>query len=235
MLKVHKLNKTIQSKQILYDLSFEVKRGEIAIFLGESGVGKSSLFRVLNNLDSYNTGNFSLDEKPFASFEGHQAIGMVFQHFNLFEHLSVEDNIILPLVKSQGKSLSEANRIADTLLKRYQLENKHKIKTQKLSGGQKQRLAIARTVALNPQIICLDEPTSALDPRLTKQVADYLTQLALDGHIVLLTTHDMSLPTQLDATLFLMQNGQITEKAFTKNYYANPSQFPLLQRFLSGC
>ncbi len=155
---------------------------------------------------------------------------MVFQHFNLFEHLSVEENITLPLL-IQKKSKEEAKQIAKGLLKRYGLEDKAEMSSQKLSGGQKQRLAIARSLALNPQIICLDEPTSALDPTLTNQIAQYIKELAQEGRIVLITTHDMSLVDQLEASWFLMREGTIKEHCLAEEYKADSTRFPLLQDF----
>src|SRR5262249_41767823 len=155
-----------------------------------SGVGKSTLLRVLNNLEQYDAGTFYLDDQPLnlATVSKQHTVGMVFQHFDLFEHLSVQDNILLALTKAQHKSHEEALHLAHAELVRFGLEEKASTNVCKLSGGQKQRLALARTLALNPQIVCLDEPTSALDPHLTGQVATYISELAQDGRIVLVAT-----------------------------------------------
>lgn len=236
MFKVRHLSKTIQGKSILNDLCFEVDHGEIGIFLGESGAGKSTLLRVLNNLESCESGEFSLDGVALdvKNVNNDHTVGMVFQHFNLFEHLSVEENITLALTKCKGMSKREALASASALLERYGLLDKAKDRIHKLSGGQKQRLAIARTLALDPKIICLDEPTSALDPRLTAQVAQFITALAADNRIVLLTTHDMHLLEQLDGRLFLMEKGEIIATASKKECVCSPSAHPKLHSFFQG-
>ncbi len=236
MLKVSSLSKNFQKKQILKNLDFEIDHGNIAIFLGESGAGKSTLLRILNNLETFDTGLFTLSGSSLnlAKATGTHTIGMVFQHFNLFEHLSAEDNIILTLIKCKGLDKKEAKLIAHKLLERYELQNHAKSKISSLSGGQKQRLAIARTIAVDPKIICLDEPTSALDPRLTSQVAKFITELAKENRIVILTTHDMNLLEQLDGNLFLMKDGSIIERASKRAYISNQKVYPEIQKFLTG-
>lgn len=236
MFKVQHLSKTIQDKKILRDLSFEIDHGTIAIFLGGSGVGKSTLLRVLNNLERYDNGSFILDGSSLnlANVNHTHTVGMVFQNFNLFEHLTVEDNIILTLTHSKRLCKKEAKEIANRLLERYGLQDKSKAYASQLSGGQKQRLAIARTLSLDPKIICLDEPTSALDPRLTNQVAKFIIELALESRIVILTTHDMNLLEQLDGHLFLMEEGSITESASKGECIASPASYPKLQNFIKG-
>lgn len=236
MFKVKNLNKAVNNKPILRNVNFEVEHGQVAIFLGGSGVGKSTLLRVLNHLEGYETGEFSLDEVPLdlTQVNKNHTVGMVFQHFNLFEHLSVEENITLALMKVKGISKQEAEEIASNLLIRYGLEDKKKSGIHKLSGGQKQRLAIARTLALDPKIICLDEPTSALDPLLTTQVAKSISELAADHRIVLVATHDMQLVKHLDAKIFLMKEGSIVESCLKKDYEEDPTAFPYLQCFLQN-
>lgn len=236
MLKIKNLSKKIQGKTILDDLSFQIAPGSIAIFLGGSGVGKSTLLRVLNNLEGYDSGSFTLENAPLdiKSVNQKHTVGMVFQHFNLFEHLSAEENIMLALTTCKGMEKEKAREIALQFLKRYGLEDKAKMSVHKISGGQKQRLAIARTLALDPKIICLDEPTSALDPRLTAQVAKWMTELAAEGRIVLLTTHDMGLLEFLEGQLFLMEKGSIVESAVKSASGCNFASFPKLHSFLKG-
>jgi polar amino acid transport system ATP-binding protein len=236
MFKVKNLNKLNSGKSILREINFEIDHGRIGIFLGNSGVGKSTLLRVLNNLESYDSGTFSLDGKPFdlKNVNKDHIMGLVFQHFNLFENLSVIDNITLALIKSQKKTKKEANSIAGQLLDRYGLSDKSNSSVNKLSGGQKQRLAIARAIALDTQIICMDEPTSALDPRLTNQVAEYITKLANENRIVLIATHDTNLVSKLKSQLFLMKEGTIAETGFSEDCINNPGAYPLLSNFLSG-
>lgn len=236
MLKVSHLSKTVHNKTILNDVNFEAAHGRISIFLGGSGVGKSTIMRVLNHLEGYDTGTFTLDGVPLnlAHVNHDHTVGMVFQHFNLFDHLNVEENIILPLIKCKNLSREEAKQVSDKLLERYGLFEKAVSSTRRLSGGQKQRLAIARTLAMNPKIICLDEPTSALDPKLTAQVAKFITELTANHRIVLLATHDMNLLEQLDGDLFLMEKGSIVERTSKSNWKADPATFPRLQQFLRG-
>lgn len=226
MLKINHLSKTINDKKILNDLNFEIDHGQIGIFLGGSGAGKSTLLRVLNNLETYDNGHMTLD----GSTLNHKEVGMVFQHFNLFENLNAEDNIISTLVHCKGMNSKDAKQISDKLLARYGLQDHAKANISHLSGGQKQRLAIARTLAVDPKVICLDEPTSALDPRLTNQVAGFITELAKENRIVILTTHDMNLLEQLDGHLFLMENGSIIESTSKANLMNTPN----LQNFLNG-
>lgn len=226
MLKIAQLSKTIRHKTILNDVNVGIDHGKIGIFLGGSGVGKSTLLRVLNHLESYDSGQLTLDGAPLDQKD----VGMVFQHFNLFENLNVEDNIISTLIHCKGMDKKDAKKISDHLLARYGLEEHAKAQISHLSGGQKQRLAIARTLAVDPKIICLDEPTSALDPKLTAQVAKFITELAAENRIVILTTHDMHLLEQLEGHLYLMEKGTIIESACTNSFHL----YPNLQKFLSG-
>lgn len=234
MFKVQNLTKKTSGKCLLDQVNFEVEEGQIAIFLGKSGVGKSTLLRTLNALETYDTGSFLLHNQPWSVQQLHKRhlVGMVFQQFNLFDHLNVEENITFALVKRKKKSKAEAREIAYKLLDRYELRDKATGSVQKLSGGQKQRLALARTLALEPKIICLDEPTSALDPDLTDQVAHSIQELAGEKRIVLLTTHDLSLLEKLKGTLFLMEEGAIVEKASSQNFAESPHAFPKLKKFL---
>jgi len=236
MLKIDKLTKLFNNKTILNNISLSVKQGEIALFLGASGVGKSTLLRILNNLETINSGTISLNNTPLnlATINMTHTVGMVFQHFNLFDHLTVEENITLPLMQVLKKKSIEALNIAHDLLKQYSLlENKNKYAAQ-LSGGQKQRLAIARALAMQPKIICLDEPTSALDPVLTSYVASNIQQLAHDGYIVLVATHDTDLLAKLNCTIYLMSEGSIIETAQSDMFKNNPEQFPRLKKFIAG-
>ena len=234
MFKLEKLSKTIAGKSILHEVSFEANRGDITVLLGHSGAGKSTLLRVCNNLESYDTGSFYLDNEPLdlRSVNKNHTVGMVFQQFHLFDHLNVEENVMLALLKSKRKDKQQAYQETLRLLERYGLQDKAKACVNELSGGQKQRVAIVRTLALNPQIICLDEPTSALDPKLTSQVASFICEMTAENRIVLLTTHDMGLLAELKANLLLMKQGSIVEKATTEKYAANRENFPLLSDFL---
>lgn len=236
MLKIKNLKKSIRGKSIVDDLSLNIGYGEIAVLLGSSGVGKSTLLRILNNLEKIDSGTVELDGKTLKlnQVNKEHTVGIVFQHFNLFEHLTVEENITIALEKVVSMSKSEAHIIATDLLKRYGLSDKANCMISQLSGGQKQRLAIARTLALKPTIICLDEPTSALDPLLTNYVADNIKELAAQKYIVLVATHDISLLGKLDCAIHLMRDGKIVESAKSGDFFAHKNNYPTIKSFVEG-
>lgn len=236
MLKIKNLIKTYGDKKIVDDVSLTVKKGEIAILLGQSGVGKSTLLRILSNLEHADSGVISLDDKLLdpRTIEISHSIGMVFQQFNLFEHLTVQENITLALEKVLGSTKNQAQEVADKLLTQYGLIDKKNKYVSSLSGGQKQRLAIARTLAMKPQIICMDEPTSALDPLLTSFVAKSIQELADQGYIVLVATHDVALIDKLKCTIYLMQAGQIIETATAQDFKNNKDKYPEISKFVAG-
>jgi polar amino acid transport system ATP-binding protein len=236
MLKVKGLTKKINGKVILKDISFEVQPGEIGVFLGHSGAGKTTLLRILNNLESYDSGSFFLNGESISLKDVNKkhTIGIVFQNFNLFENLTAEENITLILRKTLNYSPATAKEKARAILAHYELGDKALSHMGQLSGGQKQRLAIARAACVQPKIICLDEPTSALDPRLTNQLMTTISSLAAENRIVLLTTHNVNVPRLLNAKIFFMQNGEIVEASSSKEFYANPQNFPLINQYLSG-
>ena len=236
MLKIDNIRKKFGSKIVLNDVSLSVQKGEIAVLLGSSGVGKSTLLRVLSDLDRADSGTIYFNNKKLdpATMHKQHLVGMVFQQFNLFEHLNVEQNITLALEKVAGKTAQEASHIAHKLLEHYGLADKAQAHISQLSGGQKQRLAIARSLAMKPEILCLDEPTSALDPLLTTHVGNTITQLAHEGYIVLVATHDTSLLDKLDCTIYLMEHGSIVQTARSADFKAHPEQYPLITRFVSG-
>jgi polar amino acid transport system ATP-binding protein len=236
MLSISHLSKSFGNKKVLKDISLHVRRGEIALLLGASGSGKSTLLRILNNLETKDAGTITLDNKELdlAQINRNHLIGMVFQQFNLFEHMTVLENITFPLERGLHKSHTEAVQEAQALLGHYNLADKaHEYVTQ-LSGGQKQRLALARTLALKPQVICLDEPTSALDPLLTSYVADSIQKLADEGYIVLVASHDTKLIARLTCTIYLIEEGQIIESAASNEYHALPEAFSKINRFIKG-
>jgi ABC-type polar amino acid transport system ATPase subunit len=236
MLKIKNLAKSIQDKKIIDNLSLEIDRGRIAVLLGASGVGKSTLLRMLNNLETVDSGTVELDGTALdlTKITQTHTIGIVFQGFNLFEHLTVEQNITLALENVAHKNKQESQQIAHQLLKHYGLADKAKQHVWQLSGGQKQRLAIARTLALKPTIVCLDEPTSALDPLLTTYVAGTIQELAQQGYIVLVATHDTSLLEKMPCTIHLMRSGTIIESADSKDFFARKDRYPHIASFVAG-
>lgn len=264
MLIIKNLSKQFRGKKILDNVSLTVAKGGIAMLVGPSGVGKSTLLRILNNLETIDQGTIALDDdKPSASAKAsleaslasptampgtalrptqldgtkinkEHLCGMVFQGFNLFEHLTVERNCTVALEKVRGLSATEAKRIAHALLKRYGLLDKADVYPAQLSGGQKQRLAIARTLAMKPKIICFDEPTSALDPLLTSHVAKNIQELAQEGYIILIASHDTALLDKLDCMIYLMDKGHIVQQAPSREFLKNKSAYPRIAQFVSG-
>ncbi len=233
MLKIQNISKTFNSKHILTDVSLTLNKGEVVLLLGASGVGKSTLLRILNNLEQADSGTITYNGQPLNKETMHtkHLVGMIFQQFNLFPHLSVEENITLAMEKGAKASKSDAKKRAHELLRNYGLLDKAQLAVSQLSGGQKQRLSIARALALKPQIICMDEPTSSLDPLLTNAVAGHIQSLAKEGYSVLVATHDMRLVEVLEGTVHLMDNGRIIESATIKRLREKPNEFPALSRF----
>jgi polar amino acid transport system ATP-binding protein len=236
MLKIKNVSKAFGSKKVLDNVSLEVKPGGIAVLLGSSGVGKSTLLRLLNNFETLDQGSVELDGKPInlANVNKDHTVAMIFQQFNLFDHLTVEENITLALEVVQKKSKTESKKIAQSLLTKFGLSDKAQDYPSQLSGGQKQRLAIARTLALKPTIICFDEPTSALDPLLTTHVANSIQELAHEGYIILIASHDVALLDKLACDIYLMEHGKIIETVSSAQFRANRDAYPRLARFVAG-
>jgi polar amino acid transport system ATP-binding protein len=234
MLSINALSKTIRTKPILKDFSLKVEAGSIALLMGRSGVGKSTLLRILAGLDSADIGTATLDGIAL-SLDGKkrsQSVGMVFQHFNLFDVMTVAENITFPLIKGSGYTHTAAEKRAQELLTQFELQDFASRYPGQLSGGQKQRLAIARALAQKPQIICLDEPTSALDPLLAHSVASQIQNLATEGYHIIVASHDTKLIEALRCTLYLMENGTIIESCPSDEFNTNRSSFPRISDFL---
>lgn len=236
MLAIDNLSKKFGNKTVLDAVSFSVPKGSIAVLLGPSGVGKSTLLRVLNNLETINSGTITLNGKPLEldAITKDHICGMVFQQFNLFDHMTAQENITLALEKVLKMPKPEAEKKASALLERYGLLDKKNAYPRQLSGGQKQRLALARTIALQPKIICFDEPTSALDPLLTTHVANTIQELANQGYIIVIASHDTALLDKLDCSIYLMDKGTIVEQASSKALQQHPSQFQRIKQFVTG-
>jgi len=228
MLSVKHLIKKFHGKKVLDDVSFDVFPGQVVVLLGKSGVGKSTILRLLNNLENLDSGFIELNGAAI----DFKKVGMVFQDFNLFNHLTVEENITLPLVKVALKSHQEARAIAHALLGQFGLESKAAAYPVALSGGQKQRVALARSLAMNPAVLCLDEPTSALDPQLKSEIAQIINALAQQGYMIILTTHDVALLKQLSCTIHLMQDGKIVETATSQELLQSANSFKNIKNFM---
>lgn len=236
MFKIENLSTTLHHKKVLDNISLEVGHGQLAILLGPSGVGKSTLLRAMNNLAPVDQGVISLDGKALdiTQINKTHTIGMVFQHFNLFENMTALENIsvVLEHVIKADKQTAQAQ--AQELLIKYGLHDYTSRYPSQLSGGQKQRLALARTLATKPQVVCLDEPTSALDPLLTKAVADTIKELVENNYCVIVATHDLGLVKQLKGTLYLMHEGSVVESAYSSEYYAHSEKFHFITAFMHG-
>jgi ABC-type polar amino acid transport system ATPase subunit len=236
MLKINNVSKIVHQKKILDHICLNAVAEKTTFLLGESGAGKSTLLRILNNLETYDSGEITLDDISLHSAHKNKQISLVFQHFNLFLHLTVKRNITLVLEKICNKSAQEADFIAQSLLKKYKLDDKASASISELSGGQKQRLAIARSLATNPQVICFDEPTSALDPLLTTHISQEIQQLTNEKRIVIVATHDMKLilSDNTDGIVHLMKDGRIIEVASIREIKENTDQLEYLGSFIKG-
>lgn len=191
ILEVRNINKSFEKKKILEDVSLSVDKGEIVSIIGPSGVGKSTLLRCICGLENIDSGEIFINNKNRINNVGLE-VGIVFQEYNLFPQYSVLENVTLPLRKVLKINKNESENIAIDLLKKLKLDEKISKYPFQLSGGEKQRLAIARTLAVNPSVICFDEPTSALDPKLINQIYKIIKDLACSGKAILIVTHDIS-------------------------------------------
>lgn len=236
MLELQNIQKIFNGKKVVNDISVRIPQGSVAIFLGESGVGKSTILRILSGLEHADAGRIKIKDRPFDHKLQHEChmVGMVFQHFNLFSHKTAKQNITLALEKVLKYKSKDADDIAFKLLKQFGLELYANASIESLSGGQKQRLALARALAMKPYIICMDEPTSALDPMLTSYVADLISNLAKQGYIVVVATHDTVLIEKIDCMVYLMKDGKIIQSVRSTDYKNHPEQYSLLQQFIAG-
>ena len=207
--------------------SITVDDGEVGVIIGPSGSGKSTLLRTVNALEKAQSGSILIDGKDIMDKNTdirkiREEVGMVFQTFNLFPHLSVLDNIILAPMKVKKLKRKEAEEIGMKLLKRVGLEDKAKEKPGKLSGGQAQRVAIARALAMQPKAMLFDEPTSALDPEMIKEVLDVMLELAKDGMTMLLVTHEMGFAKAAADKIVFMSDGEIIETGSPEEMFSSP-------------
>ena len=221
MLKVKNLTKRFGKNEVLKGINLEVKNGEIAVIVGPSGGGKTTLLRCINGLELCDNGIVKIDNKYLCEDgkyknkkefnEVRRDIGLVFQNFNLFPHMNVLENLIEAPKRVLKKSDEEAKNRATEILSFLGLADKLESYPYELSGGQKQRVAIGRALALNPKLMCFDEPTSALDPGLTEEVAKLIRNLAKDGMSMLIITHDMGFATKVADKIYSMKNGLLEE------------------------
>ena len=222
-----KLNKWYDKFHVLRDIDLQVRRGERIVICGPSGSGKSTLIRCINRLEAHQQGKLMMDELELSDdvkvlHEIRRKVGMVFQQFNLFPHLTVLENLTLAPIQVNKLSKAAAEERAMAQLQRVQIaEQAHKYPLQ-LSGGQQQRVAIARTLCLTPQVLLFDEPTSALDPEMIKEVLDVMTELADQGITMLCVTHEMGFAKSVADRVIFMDQGQIVEENNPHDFFNRP-------------
>jgi len=228
IIQIKNVHKRFGSVHALRGVSLDVERGEVVVIIGPSGSGKSTLLRCINRLEEFNEGSIVVDGIPLDTAENINAVrtevGMVFQQFNLFPHLSVVDNITLAQRIIRKRDKAEAEEIAMQLLNKVGIPEKAKALPGQLSGGQQQRVAIARALAMNPKIMLFDEPTSALDPEMIQEVLDVMMNLAQEGMTMVVVSHEMGFARAAANRAILMDSGQIVEEAPPNILFSNPTQ-----------
>lgn len=228
LLELKNIKKSYQADHyILNDLSFNVQKGEVVVIIGPSGCGKSTLLRCINGLEKIQSGQILLEGQ---SIEGNQSsirmlrskIGMVFQSYELFPHLTVLENLTIAPIKVQKRSLKEVHELAYALLEKVGLLSKAKAYPRELSGGQKQRIAIVRALCMNPELLLFDEVTAALDPEMVREVLDVMLDLARQGKTMLIVTHEMAFARAVADRIIFMDNGKIIEQGVAKDFFNHP-------------
>ncbi|WP_319543696.1 amino acid ABC transporter ATP-binding protein [uncultured Pseudodesulfovibrio sp.] len=227
IVSVKDLHKSFGALEVLRGVSFDVEPGETVIFAGPSGSGKSTLLRCLNGLEKIQAGEVIVDGTSVHTPETdlldlRRRIGMVFQSFNLFPHLTIMENITMPLTKVHNKELDEAREISRALLEKVGIVDKVDVYPDNLSGGQQQRAAIARGLAMNPHVMLFDEPTSALDPELTGGILDVMDELSKSGMTMLVVTHEMGFARKAADRMIFMDGGVIVEEGAPSQLIDNP-------------
>lgn len=237
LIEVKELCKSFGDVQVLNGISTEIHKGEVVAIIGPSGCGKSTFLRSLNLLEEPTSGVITFEgtditDKSVNINIMRQKIGMVFQQFNLFPNYTVKGNIMLAPVQTGLMNREEAARRADELLERVGLSEKADVYPAMLSGGQKQRIAIARALAMNPDVMLFDEPTSALDPEMVGEVLELMKELAQDGMTMVVVTHEMGFAREVASRVMFINEGQIQEENIPAEFFAHP-QNPRLCDFLS--
>ena len=227
VIEFRNVNKWFGSLHVLKDINLKIEAGEVVVICGPSGSGKSTLIRCINRLEPIQSGEIVVD--GVALLDSHldasklrANVGMVFQSFNLYPHMTVLRNITLAPVKVKGLSVAEADQIAKKLLDRVGIPDKADAYPANLSGGQQQRVAIARALAMNPKVMLFDEPTSALDPEMINEVLEVMTDLARGGMTMVVVTHEMGFARRVAHRVVFMDGGQILEEAKPETFFAAP-------------
>ncbi|WP_026565283.1 amino acid ABC transporter ATP-binding protein [Bacillus sp. UNC41MFS5] len=228
MIEIEKVHKSFHQLEVLKGINLQVYPGEVVALIGSSGSGKSTLLRCLNGLETLSSGRITIDGMelnylPRSIQQIRREVGMVFQQFNLFPHLTVLQNIMEAPIQALKKSKAEAVEQALVLLERVGLKDKKDVYPRKLSGGQQQRVAIARAMAMNPKIMLFDEPTSALDPELVSEVLNVMKGLAEEGMTMLIVTHEMKFAREVADRVIYMCDGVIEEQGPPLQLFSNPN------------
>ncbi|AXH15906.1 polar amino acid ABC transporter ATP-binding protein [Malaciobacter mytili] len=227
IIRMNKINKYYDDFHVLKNIDFSVKQGEIVVICGPSGSGKSTLIRCINGLEEIDEGEIIVDDLHIHNNkknlkEIRSEVGMVFQHFNLFPHLTILENITIAPTLVKNISKKDANDIAMELLRKVKLENKASAYPADLSGGQKQRVAIARSLAMKPKVILFDEPTSALDPETIGDVLSVMKDLAKENFTLVCVTHEMGFAKEVGDRIVFMDHGVIVEENTPEEFFKNP-------------
>lgn len=228
MINVENLSKNFGDLKVLKNISTTINKGEIISIIGPSGSGKSTFLRCINKLEEPTEGHIYIDgmdlmDKNTDINKIRERVGMVFQHFNLFPNMTVLENLTLSPIMVKKESKEEAEKYASYLLEKVGLSDKANSYPTQLSGGQKQRIAIARALAMKPEVILFDEPTSALDPEMIKEVLDVMRDLAKEGMTMLIVTHEMGFARNVGNRILFMDNGEIIEDCSPKDFFENPT------------
>ena len=233
MLEIKDIHKNFGKTKVLKGVDLNVSEKDIVVIIGPSGSGKSTLLRVINELEKPNKGQIIFEGKAVTNIDEYRKkVGMVFQHFNLFPHLTVLDNLILAPVKLKIKNKEDAIIEARKLLKDVGLSDKENTYPSNLSGGQKQRIAIIRTLMMNPKIILFDEPTSALDPEMVEEVLELMKKLAKDGMTMIVVSHEMKFAREVATKMIFMVDGKIEEEGTPNQIFEHPKS-DRLKEFIS--
>ncbi|GEN88253.1 amino acid ABC transporter ATP-binding protein [Oceanobacillus sp. FSL W8-0428] len=228
MIKADNITKVFGKNEVLKGISTTVGKGEVVTIIGPSGSGKSTFLRCLNLLEEPTSGQIYINDEEITSprvnkMEIRKNIGMVFQHFHLFPHMTALENVMYAPQKVKGLSKKEAEQIGKNLLARVGMTDKEKAYPNRLSGGQKQRVAIARALAMEPEIMLFDEPTSALDPEMVKEVLDVMKGLTETGMTMVIVTHEMNFAKEVADKVLFLDDGVLLEETEPNTFFTNPS------------
>ena len=238
LISVKNLDKTFKGTiHAVRNVTTDIHKGEVVVLIGPSGSGKSTFLRCLNLLEVPTAGSITMDGEDImdrnADLNKHrQKVGMVFQHFNLFDNLNVIQNMTIAPIKLKGESEAAANQRAMNLLERVGLADRAEAYPSQLSGGQKQRIAIVRSLCMEPEVLLFDEPTSALDPEMVGEVLDVMKQLAAEGMTMVVVTHEMGFAREVADRVLFMADGALIEEGTPEEIFDNPKS-DRLKDFLS--